>query len=522
MSDFILEYEDLEVIARYSKVLGREAMEYSEDLENTIINNINNVTGDSSGYLIQAADYVNDKIKALRQKSEAFYHFSDEITNLLVVADRMDQEVADAIAGQGEYSLEHQKANRLEDWWVKLLDLLADANKTILLMCIASLAKLKMKFESLKNSIKDWYEREYVKILEVSNQIKLLNDYIKMAQGAGNYLLNFTAAQLLKYIGTNISGLNNSTKDDNVNLLDIIKEFYNPLMDINDFMVGVAVAVDNNVFGGLLQALGGAAEPFQLDGKAFNLGKTVTDFTLMVAGAGAFIFGAAGGAGGVALDATGVGAIAGVPLTAAGLATMSIGGGIALKSTQNLVSDGLNLMSGDGHGSSEGSGAGVKSSLKTTEVTPPGSSHPVKVYTDGNAQINTGKIDTYMRGKVELDVDAVKSRINELKNIKKTNPENFNKNMKSELKSCEDKLHNYQRSQEMSKTLNNAGILDNAENNQMIAEELLEAAKSAKTGNTEIISYIEGSNGKIQVVSRWKILDDGTPYLATVILKPIK
>ena len=153
---------------------------------------------------------------------------------------------------------------------------------------------------------------------------------------------------------------------------------------------------------------------------------------------------------------------------------------------------------------------------------PPGSSHPVKVYTDGNAQINTGKIDTYMRGKVELDVDAVKSRINELKNIKKTNPEIFNKYMKNELKSIEDKLHNYQRSQEMSKTLNNAGILDNAENNQMIAEELLEAAKSAKIGNTEIISYIEGSTGNIQVVSRWKILDDGTPYLATVILKPIK
>ena len=166
--------------------------------------------------------------------------------------------------------------------------------------------------------------------------------------------------------------------------------------------------------------------------------------------------------------------------------------------------------------------AGAKSSLKTTEVTPPGSNHPVKIYTDGNAQINTGKIDTYMRGKVELDVDAVKSRINDLKNIKKTNPANFNKNMKSELKSFEDKLHNYQRSQEMSKTLNNAGILDNAENNQMIAEELLEAAKSAKTGNTEIISYIEGSNGNIQVVSRWKILDDDTPYLATVILKPIK
>ena len=171
---------------------------------------------------------------------------------------------------------------------------------------------------------------------------------------------------------------------------------------------------------------------------------------------------------------------------------------------------------------SDGMGAGIKNSIKTIEVTPPYSSYPVKVYTDGNAQINTGKIDIYMRGKIELDVDTVKLRINDLKNIKKNNPELFNENMKNELKSITNKLHNYQRSQEMSKTLNNAGILDNTKNNNMIAEELLEAAKSAKIGNTEIIGYIEGTTGNIQVVSRWKILEDGTPYLATVILKPIK
>jgi hypothetical protein len=64
--------------------------------------------------------------------------------------------------------------------------------------------------------------------------------------------------------------------------------------------------------------------------------------------------------------------------------------------------------------------------------TPPGSSHPVRAYTIDNEQIN--------------------SKI-------------FNKNIKSKLKVCEDKLYNYQRSQEMNKTLNNAEILDNAENN---------------------------------------------------------
>lgn len=74
----------------------------------------------------------------------------------------------------------------------------------------------------------------------------------------------------------------------------------------------------------------------------------------------------------------------------------------------------------------------------------------------------------------------------------------------------------------MSNTLNMAGIEDTIENNQMIVENLFDAAKNVTEGTTEIISYIEGVNGKVQMVSRWKILSDGTPYLATVILKPVK
>lgn len=145
------------------------------------------------------------------------------------------------------------------------------------------------------------------------------------------------------------------------------------------------------------------------------------------------------------------------------------------------------------------------SKLKIEEVIPPGSTHPVKVYTDGNAQINTGKIDTYIRGKVELDVEATTTRIDELKDLRKSNPESFTKEMKKELQECEDRLHNYQRSQEMSNTLNTAGIEDTIENNQMIVENLFNAAKEVTEGNTEIISYIEGVNGKVQVTSTLNI-----------------
>lgn len=109
-----------------------------------------------------------------------------------------------------------------------------------------------------------------------------------------------------------------------------------------------------------------------------------------------------------------------------------------------------------------------------------------------------------------------------MKGIRKSDPENFTKEMKKELQECEDRLHNYQRSQEMSRTLNEAGIEDTIENNQMIVENLFDAAKKVTEENTEIISYIDGVNGKVQIVSRWKILSDGSPYLATVILKPVK
>lgn len=156
------------------------------------------------------------------------------------------------------------------------------------------------------------------------------------------------------------------------------------------------------------------------------------------------------------------------------------------------------------------------------EFIPPNSTHSVKVYTDGNAKINTGKIDKYIRGKVELDIEVTVHRIQELETARKTNAKSFSKDMKKELEVCKDKLHNYQRSQEMCNTLNNAGIEDTIENNQMIVTNLLNASKKVKEGNTEIVSYITGKNGKVQVISRWKILSDGMPYLATIILKPVK
>lgn len=50
----------------------------------------------------------------------------------------------------------------------------------------------------------------------------------------------------------------------------------------------------------------------------------------------------------------------------------------------------------------------------------------------------------------------------------------------------------------------------------------MDSSKDVSPGNTVIESYIEGANGRVLVESRWKILENGKPYLATAILKPVK
>ncbi len=161
MSDFILYYDRLEAVANHSKSLGKRADEYAADLERKIISGISTVTGPSSGYLLSASDSVRDKITALKQKSQAFYQFAEQIMKLLEVAEQMDREVADAITGRrGE--LEHHKSLRLEDWKAKLIELLVDIkNGSPPLSTIADLlGGMAAIHESLEDSIKHWYETE--------------------------------------------------------------------------------------------------------------------------------------------------------------------------------------------------------------------------------------------------------------------------------------------------------------------------------------------------------------------------
>lgn len=159
MPDFILDYDVLESIAYYSETLGKRSEEYSQRLENKLIIGISEVTGQSSGNLENASDLVRDKVNALKLKSEAFYHFADQIKNLNEVAQQIDKEVADAITvNRGNH--EHHISMRLENMNVKLTKLLVELgrNDSLLPLLAGLLGDLDVSVASLKEAIRHWYE----------------------------------------------------------------------------------------------------------------------------------------------------------------------------------------------------------------------------------------------------------------------------------------------------------------------------------------------------------------------------
>ncbi|WFR56235.1 polymorphic toxin-type HINT domain-containing protein [Anaerocolumna sp. AGMB13025] len=231
MTDFILDYDMLEEVANHSKSLGKRADEYAADLERKLISGIGTVTGPSSGYLLSASDLIRDKINALKQKSDAFYQFAEQIMKLLEVAEQMDQEVADAITGRrGE--LEHHKSLRIEDWKAKLIGLLVDIkNGSPPLSTIADLlGGMAAIHESLEDSIKHWYETEAGKRKGkgAASKIEIHNNIARVAAtGVGvTSLFQGKEFELFNYGPMSFSNLNSWIGNGKVELKDNNKKVH--------------------------------------------------------------------------------------------------------------------------------------------------------------------------------------------------------------------------------------------------------------------------------------------------------
>ncbi|WP_139823975.1 hypothetical protein, partial [Lonsdalea iberica] len=136
----------------------------------------------------------------------------------------------------------------------------------------------------------------------------------------------------------------------------------------------------------------------------------------------------------------------------------------------------------------------------------------------GDATIPVDKIELYMRGKASGDLEFLKKEYNLLKDAKISSQKEFAKDPSNavKLKQLSDQIHNIERTRDMDRVLNNAGISNTSANNSMIMDKLLDSAQSATPSNRQTSVVVSGPNGSVRVYATWTILPDGTKRLSTV------
>ncbi|WP_206194074.1 hypothetical protein [Serratia microhaemolytica] len=136
----------------------------------------------------------------------------------------------------------------------------------------------------------------------------------------------------------------------------------------------------------------------------------------------------------------------------------------------------------------------------------------------GDARIPIDKVELYMRGKASGDLDALQKEYNVLKNSKNKSQSLFAKdpNNAIKLKQLEDKIHNIERSRDMERVLNNAGIPNTSSANNMIIDKLLDSMIDVTPKNRRTSVVVSGDNGSVRIYATWVILSDGSKRLSTV------
>ena len=118
-----------------------------------------------------------------------------------------------------------------------------------------------------------------------------------------------------------------------------------------------------------------------------------------------------------------------------------------------------------------------------------------------------------------------KEELKQLQEMKQTKRQEFDRNAQNEkrLSKIKSLKHNYERSQEMFKTLINSGMTDSIEDVNKLILHLLDVGNKF-SGESSLkgkqTSYFSAPNGEISIESYWEVLPDKTRYLSTIILKP--
>ncbi|WP_435947351.1 VENN motif pre-toxin domain-containing protein [Dryocola sp. BD586] len=136
----------------------------------------------------------------------------------------------------------------------------------------------------------------------------------------------------------------------------------------------------------------------------------------------------------------------------------------------------------------------------------------------GDAKIPVDKIELYMRGKASGDLESLQTEYNSLKHAKISSQKEFAKDPSNakRMEVLEKQIHNIERSQDMARVLEQAGIVNTASNNSKIMDKLLDSAQGATSSNRQTSIVVSGPNGNVRVYATWTILPDGTKRLSTV------
>lgn len=159
--------------------------------------------------------------------------------------------------------------------------------------------------------------------------------------------------------------------------------------------------------------------------------------------------------------------------------------------------------------------------LKIEQFTAPATGKVINAAVEGKAIVPLDKVTLYARGKVP----DVREQYKALKKLKQTNRKLFDADPNNEklLDKLKKQEHNLDRSTDMKRHLDNIGLDDTPDNNQIIIEHLLEVGQKVSPENRLWVpSLLEGPNGLLQVETTWAILEDGRAYLTTLKLMPAK
>lgn len=138
----------------------------------------------------------------------------------------------------------------------------------------------------------------------------------------------------------------------------------------------------------------------------------------------------------------------------------------------------------------------------------------------GSTLIAFTKIEIYACGKVQKHDESMLKRLQQMKQTRRKEYD-IDPSNEANLEKQKRIRYNYQRSQEMFKSLKKVGMSDSPSNINQIIDHLLAVGEqvTAKTKRDKP-SQLEAPKGSLRVFSTWAIMKDGTKYLSTLKFIP--